>query len=62
MAITFHAMKVRPSKKGLMIVHSVSYILGELWDNTASVGTKTNYPGDLVHLIFFRNKALKRKV
>jgi hypothetical protein len=33
-------------------MYTVPFILGELPDNTASVGFKKNYPGDLVHFIF----------
>ena len=34
----------------------VPYILGELRDNTTSVGWKKNYPWYMVHFNFFRNK------
>ena len=41
------------------LIEPVPYILGELRDNTASVGTKKNYPGNLVHILynFFRNNS-----
>jgi hypothetical protein len=34
----------------------VPFTLGELRDNTASVGFKNNYPGDLVHFFIGKMK------